>query len=99
MGIGTLKNLKDVRDQFLGYRLDTVARFADIGPERLGQIETDEATPTVFELEQLSRIYGIDYELLLNRPIRLGPAEIVTAFASLNEFREIGDPQRYRIIE
>ncbi|MHB8380896.1 MAG: ImmA/IrrE family metallo-endopeptidase [Candidatus Binataceae bacterium] len=36
---------------------------------------------------------------MLNRPIRLGPGDVVEAFASLREFREIGDLQRFRIIE
>lgn len=99
MSIGTLKNLKDVRERFLGYRPDTVARIAGISIERLEQIETDQAPATVFELEELCRIYGIDYELLLDRPIRLGPNDVVGAFASLDEFHEIGDLQRFRIIE
>ena len=99
MGLGTLKNLKDVRLQLLGYRPETVARIAGVPVERLEQIETDRALATVFELEELSRIYGIDYELLLNRPIRLGPGDVVGAFASLDEFHEIGDFQRFRIIE
>lgn len=99
MGFGTLKNLKDVRERLLGYRPETVARIAGVPVERLEQIETDRAVATVFELEELSRIYGIDYELLLNRPIRLGPNDVVGAFASLDEFHEIGDLQRLRIIE
>ena len=99
MGIGTLKNLNDVRTRVLDYRRETAARLSGIAAERLAEIESDKAIPTVFELEQLSRIYGIDYELLLNRPIRLGPGDVVEAFASLDEFRVIGDLHRYRIIE
>ena len=99
MRTSTLKNLNDVRERVLDYRRETVARLSGIRSERLAEIETDKATPTVFELEQLSRIYGIDYEILLNRPIRLGSGDVVEAFASLDEFREIGDLQRFRIIE
>jgi Zn-dependent peptidase ImmA (M78 family) len=99
MGLGTLKNLKDVRERLLGYRLETVARISGIPVERLKEIETDQSDSTVFELEELSRIYGIDYELLFNRPIRLGPGDIVGALASLQEFHDIGDLQRLRIIE
>jgi hypothetical protein len=99
MGIGTLKNLRDVRERLVGYRAESVARIARIPMARLQQIETDQDTPTAFELEQLSVVYGIDYERLLNRPIRLAPGDIVEAFASLNLFHEIGDLQRFRIIE
>ncbi len=99
MSGGTLKNLKDVRERLLGYRRESVARITRIPIDRLSEIETGRGTPTVFELEQLSQVYGIDYELLLERPIRLGPSDMVQALASLDEFHEIGDIQRFRIIE
>ena len=91
--------MKDVRERLLGYRRESVARITRISIDRLSEIETGGEIPTVFELEQLSQVYGIDYELLLERPIRLGPSDIVQALASLDEFHEIGDLQRFRIIE
>jgi len=99
MGQRPLKNLRDVRDRLLGYRRESVARITRIPVSRLAEIEGDQSVPTVFELEQLSQAYGIEYELLLNRPIRLGPGDLVMALASLEEFHEIGDLQRFRIIE
>ncbi len=99
MGQRTLKNLRDVRERLLGYRRESVARITKIPVRRLAEIEGDQIVPTVFELEQLSQAYGIEYELLLNRPIRLGPGDLVMALASLEEFHEIGDLQRFRIIE
>jgi Zn-dependent peptidase ImmA (M78 family) len=99
MGLRPLKSLRDVRKRLLGYRRESVARICGVSIERLKEIETGRETPTVFELEQLSRVYGIDYELLLELPVRLGPSDIVRALASLDEFREIGDVQRFRIIE
>jgi Zn-dependent peptidase ImmA (M78 family)/transcriptional regulator with XRE-family HTH domain len=99
MARSTLKNLKEVRERFLGYRRESVARLTGIAVDRLVEIEADFGTPSVFELEQLSRVYGIDYEFLLERPVRLGPGDIVQTLASLEEFHEIGDIQRFRIIE
>ena len=76
-----------------------MARIARIPVSRLSEIETDQAEPTVFELEQLALVYGIDAPLLLNRPVKIGPDDIVVAFASLDEFRKIADIQRFKIIE
>jgi transcriptional regulator with XRE-family HTH domain len=99
VGHRALKNLRDVRDRLLGYRRESVARITRIPVSRLAEIEADQSVPTVFELEQLSQAYGIEYELLLNRPIRLGPGDPLLTLASLEEFHEIGDLQRFRIIE
>ncbi len=99
MGRRPLKNLLDVRERLLRYRRESVARITRIPVSRLEEIEDDQSVPTVFELEQLSQVYGIEYERLLNRPIRLAPGDLLLTLASLEEFHEIGDLQRFRIIE
>ncbi|MGB8414682.1 MAG: XRE family transcriptional regulator [Candidatus Binatus sp.] len=99
MGIGKIDNLRDVRERLLGYRLGSVARLTGISPERLGAIESGKDSPTVFEAEELSRVYGIDADLLASRPLRLAPKDVVEVFASLDEFRVVGDVQKALIIE
>ena len=99
MAIGKVKNLKDVRERLLGYELNNVARLTRIPLARLQALEANESLPTVFEAEELARVYGIDADLLADRPIRLSPKDVVQVFASLDEFRDVGDFQKVKIIE
>jgi Zn-dependent peptidase ImmA (M78 family) len=99
MGIGKIETLKDVRERLLGYRLDSIPRLTNIPLSRLQVLEAGQSVPTVFEAEELSRVYGIDADLLADRRIRLNPNDVVEVFASLEEFRVIGDPLKAKIIE
>jgi len=61
-------------------------------------IEEQGAAPTIFEVETLSRIYGIDAELLSEEPIHLSPGDGVEVMASLEEFQELDDITRFKIV-
>lgn len=93
----TIKTLKDVREKLLGYRFDTVVRLAPIAPERLEAIERGEA-PTFLEVERLARLYGLDAETLCQEPVKLSSGDGVAALTSLEEFREVDDLTRSRIV-
>lgn len=94
----SFNTLKDVRERLLGYRFDSVVRLASISAERLRAVEGEGAGPTVFEAEALSELYGIDSDRLLEQPIRLQPGDAVETLASLEEFVEVGDAIRARIV-
>ncbi len=96
--MSTIQTLRDVRERLLQYRLDTAARFAGLSVERLTAIEAGEE-PTVYEAEMLSRVYGIDAELLAEVPVRLSPGDGIETLALLDEFREMGEAIRYRIVQ
>jgi len=89
--------LKEVREELLGYRFDTVVQASRIPRDRLAAIE-DRKPPTVFEAEMLSRVYGIDADLLAEEPVRLAPGDGVATLALLDEFRDLEDRTRLRIV-
>jgi Zn-dependent peptidase ImmA (M78 family)/transcriptional regulator with XRE-family HTH domain len=91
------RNLKEVREN-LGYRhLETVARQARISIERLRAIEEGTA-PSVYEVEELGRVYGIDPEILADEPITLSPGDGVEVLTLRQEFRDVTDVVRTRIV-
>lgn len=98
MPTSTIQTLRDVRERLLHFRLETAARHARISPERLTELE-DGAEPTVYEAEMLSRVYGIDADLLVEEPIRLSPGDGIEALALLDEFRDTSETIRYRIVQ
>lgn len=79
------RTLKEVRERLLRYRAETVAQLTGISLERLAAIEGSRS-PTVYELEALSRVYGIESERLGEEPIKLAPGDAVAVLASLDEF-------------
>jgi len=89
-----IENLKDVREKLLGYSRETAARLSRIAVERLASIEERGEVPTVFEADALSRIYGIDADLLADEPIQLAPGDGVVTLASRNELRGLDDVTR-----
>jgi len=94
---GTFADLKELREKLLGYRFESVVRLTGLAPERLRAIETG-ADPTVYEVERLAEVYGVDEEKLGEVPIELSPGDGVQVLASLAEFREIDDVTRARIV-
>jgi hypothetical protein len=91
------KSLKEVREN-LGYRsLETVARQARVSIERLHAIE-EGAAPSVYEVEELGRVYGIDPEILADEPITLSPGDGVEVLTLRQEFRDVSDVVRGRIV-
>ncbi|MEP7124686.1 MAG: ImmA/IrrE family metallo-endopeptidase [Byssovorax sp.] len=95
--MATFKNLHELRER-LGYRFQGVVRLTGLLPERLQAIESGAAAPTIYETEQLARIYAVDADVLADEPIKLPATDIVHALASLDEFREVGDTVRSRIL-
>lgn len=90
--------IKDVRERLLHYRFDSVVRLSNISRDRLTAIEDGSAEPTVFEAEMLSSIYGIDADRLAEEPITLEHSDSVRTLALLDEFRELDDQVRARIV-
>ncbi|MBK6533136.1 MAG: helix-turn-helix transcriptional regulator [Deltaproteobacteria bacterium] len=78
-------------------RVETVAHVTGIKLGRLRAIE-DGADPTVLELEQLAETYGVDVETLWEMPISLSPGDGVTVLTSVDEFRDVDDVTRVRIL-
>ena len=91
-------NLKQVREKLLGYKREAVARLSGISLSRLEEIEDRGEVPTVFEVDALSRLYGIDADRLSEEPIRLIPGDGVSTLASLDEFRDLDDVTRSRVV-
>ncbi|HVZ86650.1 MAG TPA: XRE family transcriptional regulator [Polyangia bacterium] len=90
-------NLKEVREG-LGYRsLETVARLARISTDRMCAIEGG-APPSVYEVEELGRVYGIEPDILSDVPITLSPGDGVEVLTLRQEFRDVSDIVRTRIV-
>lgn len=91
------KNLWELRERFANLRAGTVADLAGIGRERLNLIEQG-APPSVFELERLALVYGIDADALWDDPIVVDDADAVGVLTSQEEFRGVGDLTRARML-
>ena len=92
-------NLKQIREKLLGYqRLEAVARLAHISADRMRAIEDEGSAPSVYEIEELARVYGIDPDILADEPIRLAPGDGVEILTLREEFRDVGDGVRARIV-
>lgn len=94
----TFSSLRDVREKLLGYRFESVVHFAPIEASRLEAIEAGETEPTFLEMYRLARLYGLDVDTLCEEPIVLAPGDGVTVLTSLQEFKELGDATRSRIV-
>lgn len=97
MGETTYLNLRELRDGMARLRVETVAFQAGLTVERLREIERDD-DGTVFEFERLAAVYGLDVETLWQSPIRLGASDGVNVLTSLEEFRDLDDLGRARIL-
>lgn len=90
-------NLSRVRTDLLGYGFQSVARLSGITAERLQAIEAG-SSPTVAEIESLSIIYGIEADRLCDEPIALEPGDAIEVLTCSDEFQELGDGVRARIV-
>lgn len=97
MAIPSVSTLKDVREKLLGYRAEMVADFSRISRERLEQLEAGEP-PTVFEADALSRVYGIDADILSEEIVHLAPGDSVATLADMEEFKDLDDATKLRIV-
>jgi Zn-dependent peptidase ImmA (M78 family) len=91
--------IREVRTGLLGYQLAAVARHSGVDAVRLAEIEDQGAELTVFEADALGRVYGIDPEKLAETPITLAPGDGVEALALHEEFRDLADEVRYRVVQ
>lgn len=94
----TIASLRELREKVLRYRIESVARLSRLDIERLREIEDGGDGPSVYELEVLADLYGIDAEQLADMPIHLDRDQAIEALACLDEFIELGDSTRARII-
>ena len=94
----TFGTLKEVREKLLGYRFESVVRLAPIAYERLAAIEAGKEAPSFLELDRLARLYGLDMDAMCGDPIALTPGDGVEVLTRLEEFRDVDDITRSRIV-
>jgi Zn-dependent peptidase ImmA (M78 family)/transcriptional regulator with XRE-family HTH domain len=94
----SFETLRELREGLFRFGFRFVAERARIQPERLARIESGDELPTLDELERLGALYGLDAEVLEEEPIRLQSGDALPCLASMNEFADIGDLGRARII-
>lgn len=97
MSSSTYKNLRDLRERLVNLRPATVAGFAGITQARLHEIEAG-SDPSVFEIERLATVYGVDADALWDEPIHIASADAFGVLTSLDEFREVSDMTRAKIL-
>lgn len=89
--------LRELRERMFRFRPGTVAHLARIEEARLEQIEAGDA-PSVFELEALAEVYGLDSDVLWDEPIVVPSEDAAAALASQDEFHDLGDMTRARLV-
>lgn len=92
------ENLKELREKLVGYSREGVERLGDLPEGRLREIEEGGQPPSISELESLATLYGVDSETLADEPILIQPGDAIEAMASLDEFREIPDATKARVV-
>lgn len=97
MSSGSYRDLKDLRERLVRLRVGTVASQSGLSSDRIVEIESG-AEPSVYELESLATAYGIDADTLWDEPIRLSEGDGVELLTSLDEFRDLADLGRARIL-
>lgn len=90
--------IRQIRENLIGYQLASAARYAGISVERLSEIENG-AESSFYEMEELARIYGIDSETLDQAQIDLEAGDSVRVLASQEEFKDLDDAIRLRVVE
>ncbi len=88
---GEYANLAELRERLLGYKQEAVSRLGGIPLERLEEIESSDSNPTVYELDVLARLYGLDADVLAEQPIRLQRGDSIEVLALQDEFQEVHD--------
>jgi len=74
-----------------------VVHLSGIPRERLWAIESG-ASPTVAEIESLATLYGLDSDRLCDEPIVLEEGDAIEVLTCSDEFQELGDSVRARIV-
>ena len=97
MSRGTFKDLRDLREHLANLRAVTVAELTQIPRGRLNDIE-EGAPPSILEIERLAAVYGIDADALWDEPIHLGDADAIGVLTSQDEFRQVSDMTRAKML-
>lgn len=97
MSRGTFKDLRDLREHLANLRAVTVAELRQIPRGRLNDIE-EGAPPSILEIERLAAVYGIDADALWDEPIHLGDADAIGVLTSQDEFRQVSDMTRAKML-
>ena len=93
------QNLRELREELLGYRQAFVARKSELSMERLEAIEAGEPAG-LWELERLAKLFGLDPDVLEeDAPYRISSGDAIGALTSVDEFRSVGDETRWRIVQ
>lgn len=88
----------DFRERYARFPLEFVSRKSRISLERLSAIEAG-AAASVFELDRLASIYGVDdADVLAEEPIRLKQGDSLTVLALHQEFQDTSHEARAAIL-
>lgn len=97
MRTNSFQDLGELRRSLVRLRIETAAAQSGLTVARLRELEGGDE-PTVYELERLASAYGIEADTLFDVPIVLNAGDGVNLLASLDEFRDIDDLGRARIL-
>lgn len=93
------QSLRELREKLLGYSLGFAARKSGLAQDRLEAIESGEPA-ALWELERLAGIFGLDPDLLEEEPpIKISRGDAIGVLMSLDEFRDVGDETRLRVVQ
>lgn len=93
----TFQNLIRLREDLVGLSLAGAAEASGLSKARLREIESGEEA-SVFELDRIAEAYGVDADALFDRPIRVQASDGISMLASMDEYRELTDWTRARIV-
>ena len=92
-----VEGLEQVRTGLARLSLGTAARESGLAIDRPRAVEGG-APPSVFEIERLARVYSVEADCLWDEPIRVPSGDEVVLLTSLDEFTEVGDLTRAKIL-
>lgn len=90
--------LRDLRERLVRLSLETSATQARLEKSHLQALEEGTLVPSVLDIERLAAVYGVDPDCLWDEPILVDPQDAVSLLASLEEYAEVGDLTRARIL-
>jgi hypothetical protein len=91
------EGLEQVRTGLARLSLGTAARESGLSIDRLRAVEGG-VPPPVFEIERLASVYSVEADSLWDEPIRVPSGDEVVLLTSLDEFTELGDLTRAKIL-
>jgi len=94
----TFQNLGELRERLVPYSPRFVALRLRTTEARLRDIESGREDATVWELDTLARLYGLDFDALADDPIVVGLGDSIATLPLQPEFRPLSDTTRERIV-